>query len=84
MAPEIYYCKIAEENGDFECYGKEVDIWAFGVLFYYMLNQSFPFGNPQLIKSSIVAGLSKQSLSFSRNNPKTSVTSRKWKRVLEE
>jgi len=35
MSPEVYG----------EDYGFEVDMWAFGVLFYYMLNKEFPFGN---------------------------------------
>jgi len=34
MSPEIY------RN---ETYGFEVDMWAFGVLFYFMLNMEFPF-----------------------------------------
>lgn len=36
MSPEIY------RN---ETYGFEVDMWAFGVLFYFMLNMEFPFSN---------------------------------------
>lgn len=34
MSPEIYH----GEN-----YGFEVDMWAFGVLFFFMLNTEFPF-----------------------------------------
>lgn len=34
MSPEIF------EN---ERYGYEVDMWAFGVMFYYMLNHEYPF-----------------------------------------
>lgn len=34
MAPEVF----RDEN-----YSFEVDMWAFGVLFYFMLNQQFPF-----------------------------------------
>jgi serine/threonine protein kinase len=34
MSPEIY-------NEDE--YGFEIDMWAFGVLFYFMLNMEFPF-----------------------------------------
>jgi len=33
MSPEIYS----------ESYGFEVDMWAFGVLFFYMLNLDYPF-----------------------------------------
>ena len=37
MSPEIY-------SGDEEnTYGFEVDMWAFGVLFFFMLNCEFPF-----------------------------------------
>ena len=34
ISPEIY------SNGH---YSYEVDMWAFGVLFYFMLNMEFPF-----------------------------------------
>ena len=34
MSPEIY----KSDN-----YGFEVDMWAFGVLMYFMLNKEFPF-----------------------------------------
>ena len=34
MAPEIY---------EGENYSFEVDMWAFGVLFYFMLNMEYPF-----------------------------------------
>ena len=37
MSPEIF--KGDEEH----TYGFEVDMWAFGVLFYFMLNLEFPF-----------------------------------------
>lgn len=43
MSPEIYRCGI-DEFVDEASYGYEVDMWAFGVLFFYMLNMSFPFG----------------------------------------
>jgi serine/threonine protein kinase len=36
MSPEIY-------SGS-EAYGFEVDMWAFGVLFFFMLNLEYPFG----------------------------------------
>jgi serine/threonine protein kinase len=37
MAPEIF-------RGDEDStYGFEVDMWAFGVLFFFMLNSEFPF-----------------------------------------
>ena len=36
MSPEIFTNEI---------YGFEVDIWAFGVLFFYMLNMDHPFSN---------------------------------------
>ena len=37
MSPEIF-------RGDEDhVYGFEVDMWAFGVLFYFMLNMEFPF-----------------------------------------
>ena len=34
MSPEIYLN---------EAYSYEVDMWAFGVLFFYMLNAEYPF-----------------------------------------
>jgi len=37
-------------------YGYEVDMWAFGVLFYYMLNMAFPFCTFILNKKSILIG----------------------------
>lgn len=37
MSPEIF-----QENED-SSYGFQVDMWAFGVLFYFMLNLEFPF-----------------------------------------
>lgn len=39
MSPEIL---SADENNT---YGYEVDMWAFGVLFYFMLNMEYPFSN---------------------------------------
>ena len=36
MSPEIY----RSDN-----YGFEVDMWAFGVLFFFMLNKEFPSSN---------------------------------------
>lgn len=41
MSPEIYKGGMNESSD--EVYGYEVDMWAFGVLFYYMLNLAFPF-----------------------------------------
>ena len=41
MSPEIYRCGL--DDADEESYGYEVDMWAFGVLFFYMLNMSYPF-----------------------------------------
>jgi protein kinase A len=37
MSPEIF------SGSDTSFYGFEVDMWAFGVLFYFMLNMEFPF-----------------------------------------
>jgi len=45
MSPEIF-------RGDEEhTYGFEVDMWAFGVLFYFMLNLEFPFSMHYPIKN---------------------------------
>ena len=30
-------------------YGYEIDMWSFGVVFYYMLNQELPFSKNALI-----------------------------------
>ena len=44
MSPEIF-------SGDEEnMYGFEVDMWAFGVLFYFMLNMEFPFSKKYIIQ----------------------------------
>lgn len=45
MSPEIY--SGDEENP----YGFEVDMWAFGVLFYFMLNLEFPFSTSFIIRN---------------------------------
>jgi serine/threonine protein kinase len=37
MSPEIF------SGNETTFYGFEVDMWAFGVLFYFMLNMEFPF-----------------------------------------
>jgi serine/threonine protein kinase len=37
MAPEIF------SADKIKFYGFEIDMWAFGVLFYFMLNMEFPF-----------------------------------------
>lgn len=45
MSPEIYLQGMDEsrDSGKKETYGFEVDVWAFGVLLFYMLNSSYPF-----------------------------------------
>jgi len=50
MSPEIF------SGGEVTMYGFEVDMWAFGVLFFFMLNMEFPFSIPLFIKSSILIG----------------------------
>jgi serine/threonine protein kinase len=40
MSPEIF------AGNEESFYGFEVDMWAFGVLFYFMLNMEFPFSTP--------------------------------------
>lgn len=47
MAPEIYRQGV-EDIEDDDAYGYEVDMWAFGVLFFYMLNLSYPFGTASI------------------------------------
>ncbi len=42
MSPEIYLNQI---------YSHEVDMWAFGVLFYFMLNMEFPYSKLYVIFS---------------------------------
>ena len=46
MSPEIYRAGVDRVGieDQYDYYGFEVDMWAFGVLFFYMLNMSFPFG----------------------------------------
>lgn len=43
MSPEIYAQGVEGSEG--EKYGFEVDVWACGVLLFYMLNSCFPFRN---------------------------------------
>lgn len=47
MSPEIFECgKRGIEGVEVEqYYGYEVDMWAFGVLFFNMLNKDMPFSN---------------------------------------
>ena len=54
MSPEIY-----NEN-PIRFYGYEVDIWAFGVLFYFMLNMEFPFSIKLPMKNTNKIKLSKE------------------------
>lgn len=57
MSPEIFQA---------EHYGYEVDVWAFGVLFYFMLNLDYPFkSNPLWPPSRKEAELRKQAADFS-------------------
>lgn len=48
MSPEIY-AQGVEGNGGNK-YGFEVDVWACGVLLFYMLNACFPFRNAAIIQ----------------------------------
>ena len=41
MSPEVYTC---------ETYGEEVDMWAIGVMLFFMLNAEYPFSNIRLTK----------------------------------
>lgn len=50
MSPEIF------SGNETDFYGFEVDMWAFGVLFYFMLNMEFPFSTPPPIQSSTRTG----------------------------
>ena len=50
MSPEIF------SGNESSFYGFEVDMWAFGVLFYFMLNMEFPFSNSPLIQNSTPTG----------------------------
>ncbi len=47
MSPEIF------AGSEDILYGFEVDMWAFGVLFYFMLNMEFPFSNYLFMKRLI-------------------------------
>jgi serine/threonine protein kinase len=66
IAPEIY---IERENDN---YGFEVDMWAFGVLFYFMLNMQYPFRTSRLMQGSTPGGNPNARAQSSRNWPRTS------------
>ena len=44
MSPEIY------AGSEMKKYGYEVDMWAFGILFFFMLNVEFPFSKQLSMK----------------------------------
>lgn len=66
MSPEIF---SGSENS---FYGFEVDMWAFGVLFYFMLNMEFPFSNFESIQNSILTGHLKEKKFNLKKSLKTS------------
>jgi serine/threonine protein kinase len=59
IAPEIYQEGAEEYEG--EPYGFEVDMWAFGVMFYFMMNMEFHFSSSAVIQSSTPSGVSRTS-----------------------
>jgi serine/threonine protein kinase len=50
MSPEIF------SGNESSFYGFEVDMWAFGVLFYFMLNMEFPFSTSRPTQNSTRTG----------------------------
>ena len=52
MSPEIYQCGVEGIDGfeGEEHYGYEVDMWAFGVVFFFLLNKSYPFGKINIMQ----------------------------------
>ena len=57
MSPEIFKSGVVEQpEEEGELYGYEVDMWAFGVLLYYMLNMTYPFCNSLIIQPLIHTG----------------------------
>jgi serine/threonine protein kinase len=61
MSPEIF------SGNESIFYGFEVDMWAFGVLFYFMLNMEFPFSTYHSTQSSIPTGRQSERKLSSRN-----------------
>lgn len=60
MSPEIF------AGNEQSFYGFEVDMWAFGVLFYFMLNMQFPFKlNPHWTPEKKEVELKKLATTFS-------------------
>ena len=53
MSPEIY------SGNDMKKYGYEVDMWAFGIIFFFMLNMEFPFSKSSFMKSLSRIGVHK-------------------------
>lgn len=72
MSPEIYEQGVEGSEG--EKYGFEVDVWACGVLLFYMLNACFPFRKPPLTQRYSPSGHAKPNASNSTNRQKASAT----------
>ncbi len=53
ISPEIFEPDENEED----IYGYEVDVWSFGVVFYFMLNNQYPFSSYIFTKILIQNGI---------------------------
>lgn len=60
-------------------YGYEIDMWAFGVTFYFLLNQELPFSKQYLIQNFMLMLMTPKTGKFYLNKPKISAIINQFK-----